>query len=63
MQKNPTKSRLEVILLCSCTELGGTGDLRHQKWVVPIIRPSLTAGPVSIIASIMLNRKDEEKGS
>ena len=25
--------------------------------------PSLTAGPVSIIASIMLNRKDEEKGS
>ena len=28
--------------LVGAVALGGTEDLRHQKWAVPIIRPSLT---------------------
>ena len=28
--------------LVGAVVLGGTEDLRHQKWAVPIIRPSLT---------------------
>ena len=33
---------VQCTLVCAVFSLGGSEDLGHQKWAVPIIKPSLT---------------------